>query len=103
VCCAVPPQLCTTYFEMHALIVPNVDCFLLAGHHKVQVQERIYREQTHDWKLWHSSYVLGDLLLREPLLTQVNRVALWNPSHRSRVNSGHRFNREVDRGASIEC
>lgn len=51
--------------------MPNVDCFLLAGHHKVHVQERIYREQSNDWKMYHSSYVLGDLLLREPLLTQV--------------------------------
>jgi hypothetical protein len=64
-------QLCTTYFEMHALIVPNVDCFRLAGQHKVHVQERIYRVESTDWKLYHSSYVLGDLLLREPLLAQV--------------------------------
>jgi len=29
----------------------------------------------------------------------VSRVALWNPSHCSRVNSGRRFNRGFDRGA----
>jgi len=31
------------------------------------------------------------------------RVALWNPSHRSPVNSGIRFNLGFDRGAPIQC
>ena len=36
-------------------------------------------------------------------IDQVITVALWNPSHRSRVNSGSRFNRGFDRRAPIEC
>jgi hypothetical protein len=32
------------------------------------------------------------------------RVALWNPSHRSHINSGGElFNRGFDRAAPIEC
>jgi len=31
------------------------------------------------------------------------RVALWNPAHRSRVNSGQCFNRGFDSGAPVEC
>jgi len=38
----------------------------------------------------------------EPI-TVLARVALWNPSHRSRVKSGHRFNKVLDRGAPTEC
>ena len=30
-------------------------------------------------------------------------VALWNPSHRSLVNSGQRFQRGLDREAPVEC
>jgi len=29
--------------------------------------------------------------------------ALWNPSHRSRVNSGNRFDRGFDRIFPVEC
>ena len=36
-------------------------------------------------------------------ITRGNRdVALWNPSRRSRVNSGQRFNRGFDREALME-
>ena len=42
----------------------------------------------------------GDMLAALPL--EVSRVALWNPSHRSRVNSGQRFKRGFDRGVMME-
>jgi hypothetical protein len=64
--------VCMSHFELHSSLTPKVDCFEFSGH-KVHVQERLYRQSSYDWKLWHSSYALGDLLLREPLLSHVRR------------------------------
>jgi len=46
---------------------------------------------------------LGNSCYMNSVMQVCRRVALWNPSHRSRVNSGQRFNGGLDRGAPMEC
>jgi len=82
----------------------NTPLHLAAGYGKAATVQTLVRELKADVdsgndqgeRALHLAAATGQVCVRDT-------VALWNPSHRSRVNSGQGFNGGFGREAPIEC